>query len=81
MTLRGKIDDRVYASDDLADELRVSDISMDELVTRVPLDIPKVLQVSRIGELVEIDDQVFGLPCQDVTDEIGADESSPAGDE
>jgi len=48
-------------------------------VTRIPLDRSEVLEVSGVGELIEIDN---GVPLEGdpVEDEVGSDESGTAGD-
>jgi hypothetical protein len=45
------------------------------------LHVAEVLEVARVGELVEIHDRVAGMARQDVTDEVGADEAGAPGDE
>src|SRR5205823_14598403 len=66
---------------DVANPLRVADVAVDERVARIPLDVLQVRRVARVGELVEVDDGVVGVRREHMSDEVGADEAAPAGDE
>jgi uncharacterized protein YkvS len=46
----------------------------------IPLKGGKVLEIARVGELVEVDDGVF-LEGDPVEDKVGTNEAGAAGDE
>src|SRR3989475_192178 len=79
--LGGEIDHRVDAAGDVADQLAVADVAVDEGVARIALDVLQVRRVARVGELVEVDDGVVGARREDVSNEVRADEAAPARDE
>src|SRR5215470_6215837 len=62
-------------------DLGVADVALDERVARVALEIGQVGGISRVGQLVEIDDAVVRVRGEDVADEVGADEAAAAGDQ
>src|SRR5256885_15864523 len=78
---RGEIDHRVDAAGDVADQLAVADVAVDEGVARIALDVLQVRRVARVGELVEVDDGVVGARREDVSNEVRADEAAPTRDE
>src|SRR5262249_28567066 len=69
------------ALDDGIERVEIGDISLLELVSRVTREIGKVVQVARVGQLVEGDDQVAGRGIEEVTDEVGADEAGTTANE
>jgi len=58
----------------------VGDVAVHEDVARVALQAVQVVQIARVGELVESDDAFVRLR-EPVEDEVGADEAGAAGDE
>src|SRR5437667_12684374 len=79
--LGGEIYHRVDAVRDVADQLGVADVAVDEGVARIALDVLQVRRIARVGELVEVDDGVVGARRDDVSNEVRADEAGPARDE
>jgi hypothetical protein len=66
--------------DEQVGPLRVADVSLPELESRVLLEPGKVLQISCVSQFVEDDDVVFGVAGEDIADEIGADETGTSRD-
>ena len=58
-----------------ADRGRIANITVDELIIGIASHPRKVRQISRIGQLVVVDDRVVLTHPQNVTDEIGTDEA------
>ena len=58
----------------------VADIRVDKGIPGIVLDRGQVLQVARIGELVQVQDTDVLIFLQHILHEIGADESGAAGD-
>ena len=69
MRLGGKVHDGPGAvlGKELGNEFGIADIALHKGVTRIPLDRCEVLEVSGVGELIEIDDGVLleGDPVED----------------
>src|SRR5262249_53733221 len=59
----------------------IADVAAHEAVAGVLLNVAQVLEVARVGELVEIDHAVLGMTTQDMPHEVRADETGPAGHE
>ena len=57
----------------------VGDIPVLEAVTRRRLDLGQVLRVAGIGERIQVDDPVFRMAGNPVTDEIRPDKAGAAG--
>ena len=70
---------RLVLREELFYQSTISNIAADENVARVAGQRLMVLQVSRVGQLVEVDDAVF-LGGNPIEDEVGADKSGSAGD-
>ena len=62
-------------------ELPVADVPPHELVARIAVDVLQVVEVSRVGELVQVDDADAGNPAEEEADEMAADESRASGHE
>lgn len=56
---------------------RISDVALDENMTRISLKPGQILQVARVGQRIEIDDWLVALG-QPVEHKIGADKAGPA---
>src|SRR5947208_16388521 len=63
MALRGEIDDRadVVKLQEPQRQIKVADIAFHERVAIVTLDRYKVLQIARVGELIEVHDGLLAL--------------------
>ena len=59
----------------------VADVALDEDVARVALHAFEVLQVARVGQLVQVDQENVVVLFQHVVDEVGANEAGAAGDQ
>ena len=64
---------------DVLDDVQVGDVRLDE--RNALLGAVEVRPVSRVGQEVERDDRVVGMPLEPVVDEVRADEAGRAGDE
>ena len=78
--LRGIVDDRVVARDDVVQQLRVADVAHDELhaVRRQPGDI---LGVAGVGQLVQDGDMHVGVVVHHIVHEVAANEAAAARDD
>ena len=61
--------------EDFPDKLSIPDISMDEFIARIVFHILHIVQVSGIGEFVQVDDFYFRIPVQQIMDEVAADKA------
>jgi hypothetical protein len=82
MGLGGKVHDgtRPVLREELGDKRGIPNVTSDKGVPRVPLKGGQILEISRVGELVEVDDAI-GLARDPIEDEIRTDESGAASDE
>ena len=80
VALGGVVHDRVVAGDDPIEQLRVADVTDDELdpVLGQPRD---VLGVAGVGQLVQDGDVHVGVVVDHVVDEVAADEAAAARDD
>lgn len=80
MRLGGEIDHRtrLMLGQQLLDQRRVGDIAVDEQVLGVAIDGRQALQVARVGQLIQVDDQLICLSYP-VQDKVGADKAGSAG--
>lgn len=60
--------------------LEIANIHLDEPVVRLVLDVLEIGKVSRIGQLVKIDDVVLGIFVHKQPHDVRSDEPGPAGD-
>ena len=74
------VDDHVHLRDDLAHELGIADVAVDERMPLVRADRREVVHAARIGQRIERDD-LAGRRLEDVADEVRRDESRAAGDQ
>ena len=83
MAFCGKMDEGVYLvlGNGRIDKLAVTDVSVGKDIVRVFLDFLQVFQVSRIGQLIHVDDGVLRVLLEPVEDEVASDESRPTGNE
>ena len=82
MGLGREIDHRVepVAGQEVHDHAPVADVALDEVVPIFGLlQIQEVQPVSRIGQLVQVDDGPVRVLAEHAPDEIGADEAAPTG--
>ena len=59
----------------------IANIGLDEHVVRRVLDVAQVLQVTRVGQRIEVDDAVLRILGDEAAPDMAADESGTAGDE
>jgi len=81
MRLGGEMDDPLDSLVEAADDLAVADVAADKLVTGVALDVPEVIEVPRIGELVEVDEPDRRIFLKEIMNKVAADEPGPTGNE
>lgn len=81
MTFGGQVDDSVdlLVPHQLEHALEVADVHLHELVVGLRLDVPKILQISGIRKLVQIDDLVIRIPVDEKSYYVGSYESVAAG--
>jgi len=82
MGLGGKVDDGTGSvlDKELGNQFGITDVSADKDIPGIALQRGKVLEVARVGQLVEVDDGVF-LKGDPVENKVRADESGTAGNE
>ena len=82
MGLRGKVDDAVHVLflHELQDTLEVADVHLHKAVVGPVLNVFQIGKVSRIGELVKVDDPVFRVLVYKQPYNMAADKSGSAGD-
>jgi hypothetical protein len=71
---------RLMFSQQLTDEIAVYDVTPNELMPRVASYAIEIVQVSRVGQFVEINNGSFSV-LHALQDEVRPDESRAAGDE
>src|SRR5579872_6746862 len=83
VTFGSEVHDRFERAfrDQRLDEITISDIAVPELVPRTIPDRGKVLEISGVGQPVEIDDRQVVVARQLLANELGPDESAATGDE
>ncbi len=84
MGLGGEVHDRVDAArliEHLVHALALADAALEERVARVVRDVAKVVEVTRVGELVVADDLPVGVLREHPTNEVRADEPGSTANE
>ncbi len=73
-----KVDDtiNVLVLQESIERIEVADVHLHELVVRLILDVLEISQVARIGQLVEVDDVVFGVFVYEQAYNVTSDEAS-----
>ncbi|MBA7702087.1 hypothetical protein ES703_110841 [subsurface metagenome] len=62
----------------LLDKLLIPNVTVDKFITGIILHILEVIQVSGIGELIQVDDSAFRITLQHIMDEIASDKTRTA---
>ena len=80
MAFRGKVQDgaRLVFVEQSRQQIEISDVALDENMAWVALQAGQILQVTGIGQLVEIKNRLIALG-EPVQHEIAADEPGTAG--
>ena len=78
--LGGKMNDRVDAFHGAMNDFWIRDVSVDEGIAGF-INPFQILKIPCIGEGIKIDDFVFGMSVQPVSDEVGSDEAGTAGNQ
>ena len=83
MAFGGQMNDAVYRilPHDFAHALVIANICPHECIIWFVLDIPQIIEVSRIGQLVEIDDAAIGILVHEQPHHMAADEPGSAGNQ
>ena len=83
MAFRGKVHDApdVVFREQALHQFLVADVALHEGVVGHPLAFLQIVEIARVGELVEIDDAVVRILCAEVRNEIGTDEAGAAGNQ
>ena len=61
--------------------LRIAYIAFDKAITRIVLNPFQVSEVSRIGELVEVDDAITGVLVQYIPDKVAANKAATSSNQ
>ena len=69
------------AGEQVAEQFPIADVALDEAVIGPVLDLFQVGEVARIGQLVEVHDQVVGIGVHQPAHHVRADETGAAGNE
>jgi hypothetical protein len=59
----------------------IPDVPADEFVARVILDVLEVVEISGVGQLVQVDDFKAGMSAEKIMDKVAADKAGTPGDE
>ena len=83
MALGSEVDDAIdmFILHQFIDPFKVADVHLDEAVVGFVLDVLKVGKVTRVGQLVEVDDLIFGIFVHEQANHMAADEASTASDD
>lgn len=83
MTLGCKVDDAIdlLVLHQLVEGFEVADIHLDKLIVGATLDILQVGEVAGIGELIKIDNLIFGIFVDEQTYNMTPYKSGTAGDD
>ena len=83
MALGGEVDDAIdmFILHQFIDPFKVADVHLDKAVVRLVLYVLQVGEVAGIGQLVEVDDLIFGIFVHKKTNNVTADETSATGDD
>ena len=65
-------------SEHRADDVRVADIPLDELMAGIIFEARKVFEIAGIGELIQIQYPAVRIFLEHVPNKIGSDKSGPA---
>ena len=76
MGLGREVDDRVTPLHRSRHDLGVADVTTDERVTRVALDVAQVLETPGVGQDVEVHHLETGTAHQQVANEVGSNEAA-----
>src|SRR5690606_1197886 len=79
--LGGEVEDDLHALHELVDERGVADVALHEDVPPLVGEVLEVLQVSGVGEQVEVHHLGARPGAEEVAHEVGADEAGPARNE
>jgi hypothetical protein len=81
MALSGKVDDCINAIIYyLSHAFTISNVSPNKEVPVVALNILQVVKVPGIGKLVNINNRIGRMVIEEVSDEVGTDETRSTGD-
>ena len=61
--------------------LPVADVPFYELIIGVILKVREIVQISGVGEFIQIDNSIGGMFGEEISYEVGPDEARPPGDE
>jgi hypothetical protein len=81
MGLGSKVDDKINSLNGTLDYLVVSDVSLDEFIVGIALNIFEVFQIACVSEDIEVDDGVFRMVFDPIMDEVRTDKTSSASNE
>ena len=76
-----KIQDGVLALGEIHDQIGVADVSAHEPDSASGFQVPQILPVTRVGQLVQDSDRTLGPATEGVAHVIRSDEACPAGDQ
>ena len=83
MTLSGEVDNAVKAVfvEEFVNEIGIHDVAAYEQVIVGVHDVFEVCQITRIGQLVEVNDSVIGILPDQQPNQVGTDETGTSGDQ
>ena len=82
MALGSKMDDAVHVLvlHQLVNAVKVADVHLDKAIVGLILYVLEVGEVARVGQLVKVDDLIFGVFVDKQTYHMIADKTRTAGD-
>ena len=83
VALRGKVDDviEIVLCEQAFDQLLVADVALHEDVAGVALDVLQVLQIARVGQLIEVDQQDLRVLFEHIVNKVRTNKAGTAGDQ
>ena len=75
MGFSGKMENALSALEGASDEVPVANVTADKFITRVTFNIAQIVQVSGIGQFVEIDYPYVRVAVQKEMDKVASNES------
>ena len=83
MAFGSEVDDAIdlFVLHELVERVKVADVHFHELIVRLALDVLEVSEITRIGELVKIDNLVFRILVHEKANYVATNEACAAGDD
>ena len=71
----------LFVLHELIESIKVTDVHLHELVVRLVLDVLKIREVTRVGQLVKVNNLIFGVLVHEKANNMTSDKACTAGDD